>query len=247
MRMKRSLLLLALAAIAVLGLQYTAVGQGITTAITSSLEGALRPLHVALVNPATDALVAYVTDARGAGATNSDTLRTATASDSPEVATLGATGDAAATAGSTGSLSAKLRLLTSQVADAVTALQAIDDDQTGGTECPVVSAASTNATNCKASPGRVLGIYLLNTTTTTYYLRTYNLSTSPTCSSATGFRQSYPIPPATAAGQVGGFSFPMPPAGIAFGTGIGFCLTGGSDSTNNTNAATGVFGTIVYK
>jgi hypothetical protein len=33
----------------------------------------------------------------------------------------------------------------------------------------------------------------------------------------------------------------------SFTTGIGFCLTGGGSSTDNTNAATGVYVTILYK
>jgi hypothetical protein len=35
--------------------------------------------------------------------------------------------------------------------------------------------------------------------------------------------------------------------GATYGTGIGFCLTGGGGSTDNTNAATGVYITIGYK
>ncbi len=35
--------------------------------------------------------------------------------------------------------------------------------------------------------------------------------------------------------------------GAAFSTGVSFCLTGGGASTDNTNAATGVFLTLAYK
>lgn len=51
----------------------------------------------------------------GSGAASSNTSRVIAATDSPEVTVLGATGDAAATAGSTGSVSAKLRTLTGAV------------------------------------------------------------------------------------------------------------------------------------
>lgn len=51
----------------------------------------------------------------GAGATGTGSPRVTAASDSPEVTVLGATGDAAATVGSAGSLAAKLRLMTSQL------------------------------------------------------------------------------------------------------------------------------------
>jgi hypothetical protein len=109
--------------------------------------------------------------------------------------------------------------------------------------CILVSAASTNATNCKNAAGNVYGWRFVNTTATIYYLRMYNSSSSPTCSSATGFVESIPIPASTSGA---GFAF-MEPMGEAYTTGISFCFTGGSSSTDNTNAATGIFGTILYK
>jgi hypothetical protein len=215
--------------------------------ITSALEGSLRGLHVILVDPDTNLAVDYVTDDRDAGTDGANTLRTTEATDSQLSAGVGATSDAAATVGSTGSLTAKLRLITSQLDAHTTALQLIDDDQVGATSAAITSAASTNATNVKASAGRLLGAYVVNTTTTIYYLRFYNLASAPTCSSATGYVWSFPIPPASAAGQAGGFSFPLPPSGIAFSTGVGYCLTGGGTSTDNTSAATGVFGVLAFK
>ncbi len=114
------------------------------------------------------------------------------------------------------------------------------------TACNIVSAATTNATNCKASAGNFYGFEIFNTTTTVYYLRLYNSSSAPTCSSATGFIRSIPIPPAAASGQVGGIVsnqvFPT-----NYGTGISFCITGGSSSTDNTSAAAGIFGEIRYE
>lgn len=112
-----------------------------------------------------------------------------------------------------------------------------------GLGCYLISAASTNATNCKGSAGNLYGIRFVNTTGTIYYLRMYNLSSSPTCSSATGFIESIPIPASTSGA---GISW-TPPVPIGYSTGIGFCFTGGSSSTDNTNAATGVFGVVQYK
>jgi hypothetical protein len=114
------------------------------------------------------------------------------------------------------------------------------------TECVVLSAATTNATNCKAGAGNFYGYDLINTTTTLYFLRLYNLSSAPTCSSATGFIRSIPIPPAGSAGQAGGAirQFVIP---VNYTTGIGFCLTSGSSSTDNNAAATGVFGSLLVK
>jgi len=116
---------------------------------------------------------------------------------------------------------------------------------TGGTStCYLSSAASTNSTNCKASAGQVYGFQVINTTSSIYYLRMYNSASAPTCSSATGFVRTIPIPHASGAGSGVGFSQTV---GSAYGTGIGFCLTGGGSSTDNTNAATGVYISILYK
>jgi len=67
----------------------------------------------------------------GAGAVASGTPRVTLASDDPAVATLGAVADAAATAGSTGSLSAKMRLMTTQLGTINTTLGS--PFQAGGT------------------------------------------------------------------------------------------------------------------
>lgn len=117
-------------------------------------------------------------------------------------------------------------------------------ESTGATPRAVASAASTNATSVKASAGRLLGMYLVNTTGTIYYVRLYDLATAPTCSSATGYVFSMPIPASTSGD---GFSMSFPEGGIAFGTGIAYCLTGGPSSTDNTNAATGIYGALSYK
>lgn len=123
----------------------------------------------------------------------------------------------------------------------------------GGTDMPTAvstsytaSAASTNATSVKATPGAVTGYSLTNTTTTIYYLRMYNLATAPTCSSSTGFVETIAVPPASSAGLAGGRERHHT-AAQDFTTGIGFCLTGGASSTDNTNAATGVQITILYR
>lgn len=117
---------------------------------------------------------------------------------------------------------------------------------TAGLTRYTAAGASTNATNVKNSAGTVYGYSLTNTTTTIYYLRMYNLASAPTCSSATGYVSTIPIPPAAAAGGAGGREI-QKNIGQAFTTGVGFCITGGASSTDNTNAATGVFVEILYK
>jgi hypothetical protein len=106
------------------------------------------------------------------------------------------------------------------------------------------SAASTNSTSVKGSAGTLCGGLVMNTTSTVYYFRLYNSASAPTCSSATGASFSVPIPPSTA-GYGTALSFGS--FGVNYGTGIGFCLTGGGGDTDNTNAATGVFVNLAYK
>lgn len=106
------------------------------------------------------------------------------------------------------------------------------------------SAASTNSTNIKASAGTVCGGVAVNTTATLYYLRLYNLASAPTCSSSTGFVTTIPVPASTSGN---GTLINLGPFGGAFSTGIGFCITGGGSSTDNTSAATGVYLTLAYK
>jgi hypothetical protein len=120
---------------------------------------------------------------------------------------------------------------------------AVASTSQGTATCYLTSAATTNSTNCKASAGNVYSISAVNTTATLYYLRMYNLSSAPTCSSATGFIETIPVPAsATGAGVVRVFAVPQ-----AYSTGVGFCLTGGGSSTDNTSAATGVYLSIGYK
>jgi hypothetical protein len=126
---------------------------------------------------------------------------------------------------------------------AVVAQAATATTDNGTATCYLTTTASTNATNCKASAGNLYVIRAVNTTGTLYYLRLYNLAAAPTCSSATGFVETIPIPASTSGN---GIVIPQS-VGQAFATGIGFCLTGGGSSTDNTNAATGVYLTMLYK
>jgi hypothetical protein len=118
------------------------------------------------------------------------------------------------------------------------------DAETSLSECSIISAASNNSTSCKASAGVVHGVWFVNTTDTIYYLRRYNSASAPTCSSATGLVGA-PIPiSANTDGSPTAITFPLP---ISFDTGVGYCLTGGSATNDNTNAATGIYGGLIYK
>jgi hypothetical protein len=111
---------------------------------------------------------------------------------------------------------------------------------TGAATCYLTSAASNNSTSCKGSAGNTYVIHVTNTTDTNYFLKMYDTASAPTCSSATGFIETIP---ALANGENGRTM----PFGQAFSNGIGFCLTGGGSSTDDTAAATGVYITILYR
>ena len=118
----------------------------------------------------------------------------------------------------------------------------------GTTGCNILSAATNNATSCGTAASGFYGFDIFSTVTTVYYLKLYNTVGAPTCSSATGFIRSIPIPPAGVAGQVAGIVISLPvPQTASFSTGLGYCITAGSAATNNDSAVTGIFGEIRYK
>lgn len=114
----------------------------------------------------------------------------------------------------------------------------------GADTCYISSAATTNATNCKTTAATLYDISVVNTSSTIYYLRLYNLAAAPTCSSATGFVESIPIPHNTGSGGGVVKAFPI---GRNYSAGLSFCLTAGGSSTDNTAANTGLYVSIGYK
>jgi hypothetical protein len=103
----------------------------------------------------------------------------------------------------------------------------------------ITTTASTNSINAKNTAGMLHVIHLYNSTATIYYLRLYDSSTAPTCSSATNFVESIPLPPGQTNGRV---TF----QGEPYTNGIGYCITGGAGSTDATNAAVGIFGKLEW-
>lgn len=110
--------------------------------------------------------------------------------------------------------------------------------------CYLSSAATTNATNCANAAAAIYDVSVINTTSTMYYLRLYNLAAAPTCSSSTGFVESIPIPHNSGNGAGVAKSFPI---GRYYSAGLGFCLTANGSSTDNNAAATGLYVSIGYK
>jgi len=121
--------------------------------------------------------------------------------------------------------------------------QAVSFGGDSGCGTGIVSTASTNAFNCASAAATLYEFSAVNTTGTLAYVRLYNTSANPTCSSATGFTVSIPVPASTSgAGIVKTY-----PVGRAFSTGISGCITGGGSSTDNTNAPAGVYVDIGWK
>lgn len=106
----------------------------------------------------------------------------------------------------------------------------------GATPNYYISTASNNSTNIKASAGQVYSITVVNVTAALKYIRLYNTSSAPTCTSGTGVVFYSPIPGSTTNPVPLTFSMAV---GRSFSTGIGFCITGGSGVTDNTSTAAG--------
>lgn len=106
---------------------------------------------------------------------------------------------------------------------------------TGGyTPGKLISAASTNATSVKASAGTLGYITASNINAAARYLKIYNKATAPTVGTDTPVAV-FLIPGNTAGA---GTNIPLPPQGMALGTGIAFAITTGvADSDTGAVAA----------
>lgn len=113
----------------------------------------------------------------------------------------------------------------------------------GWTPFRLVSAATTNATNVKASAGMVGSIICSNVNAAVRYLKLYNTSSAPTVGTSTVVHV-IPIPGNTAgAGCVVSFG-----AGLEFTTGISFALTTEPTDAGTTGvAASEITVSIAYK
>lgn len=105
---------------------------------------------------------------------------------------------------------------------------------TGGT---ILSAASNNSTSIKASAGTLYSVSWLQTTTTLMDIRFYDTASAPTCSSATSMKLNF-VAQSNATSP--GATISLGPAGIAFTSGIGVCITGANANNDNSNAAVGL-------
>jgi hypothetical protein len=122
----------------------------------------------------------------------------------------------------------------------VSSAATVSSTVTSGSLSRVKSAATTNATNLKATSGRVYGIIVSNTSAAIKYLKFYNKATAPTVGTDT--------PVLTIAIPVGGqpvqLAFPNP---LPFATGIGYAITGAvADADTTATAVDDVTGAILW-
>lgn len=94
----------------------------------------------------------------------------------------------------------------------------------GLTQFSLVSAATTNATVVKATPGRVYGYSITNNNAATRYVKIYNKATAPTIGTDVPLRRI-----AIPANQTVQYHAPAGLAGFTAGIGIG-TTTGGTDA-----------------
>ncbi len=185
---------------------------------------------------------------------------------------LGAIADAASTAGGTGTLSAKLRLMTTQldtISSAIaspipscsaspcttvigavvpyqgTAVLSISNPSFsrsvagatgGGTISSAIAPATPAGVNLKASAGTVFKVFATTIQATPVYVKLYNASSAPTCGSGTPVAR-FMVPVASTAANGAGTNIDIGDIGAAFGTGIGYCVTGAL-ADNDTTAIT---------
>lgn len=112
-------------------------------------------------------------------------------------------------------------------------------DDNGVSNSRVVSAASTNATSVKATPGKLVEIDLFNTAAYDVFVKFYNKASAPTVGSDTPV---WTIPIKTGTGYSKSF-----PVGRFFSTGIAYAITKlQADSDTTVTVASDVTGTISW-
>ncbi len=163
---------------------------------------------------------------------------------------LGLIADTASSAGGTGTLSAKLRLITTQldtlntnVTSAIPAgtnligsVRSVAGATGGGTISSAIAPATPAGVNLKASAGTVFKVFATTIQATPVYVKLYNASSAPTCGSGTPVA-SFMVPVASTAANGAGTNIDLGDIGAAFGTGIGYCVTGAL-ADNDTTAIT---------
>lgn len=203
-------------------------------AIATSVAGTLTVASHAVTNAGTFAVQA--SEADGANVTlgsKADAKSTATDTTSITIMQvlkqISSSIQAAAT-----SLAGTLTVASHAVTNAGTfAVQPTVSSTGGYTPGHLVSAATTNATSVQGSATTVGYITASNVNAAARYLKIYNKATAPTVGSDTPVH-TFIIPGNTAGA---GTNIPLPPQGIALGTGFAFALTTEATDAGSTGVA----------
>lgn len=174
----------------------------------------------------------YVCITDGAGALGDTTLTAAVTQSGTWTVQPGNTANTTAWKVDGSAVTQPVSLATLPVTNAGTfAVQTGASALTGGipSTARLLSAAgsSGDATNVKASAGRVYSIQGANVASSARYLKLYNASSAPTAGSGTPVKTLY-LPASSA------FVFDWP-VGLTFSTGIGFTLVTGSADNSSTS------------
>jgi len=186
-------------------------------------DGALRVAVTSTNNSANIAQINGVTPLMGNGVTGTGSMRVTLASDMTAIST-------------TGYMSVKFDQTTPGSTNGVSEVASA----TGGASIfHLVSAATTNATNIKASAGKVYGYYFYNANAAARKITFHNTSGTPTAGASVYF--SCVIPPGSGANMLGA-------PGIDFSSGIAITLvTGTADSDATAVAAGDLIINVIYK
>lgn len=111
-------------------------------------------------------------------------------------------------------------------------VQPVPGTANGLTMSTLTAANSTNATNVKASAGTVYHIEVYNNSATLAWLSLYNNSGTPTCGTSIVWQTMIPANSTSGAGAVVDASL-----GLAFSSGIAYCVTTGIAGTGSVAAS----------
>lgn len=103
----------------------------------------------------------------------------------------------------------------------------------GLTKYTLTAANSTNATNIKASAGKLYHITGYNNSATLAWISFYNTAETPTCGTGIVWQTMIPANSTSGSGAIDDI-----PAGLDFSTGIGICVTTGIAGTGSVAAST---------
>lgn len=95
----------------------------------------------------------------------------------------------------------------------------------GGTISSAIAPATPAGVNLKASAGSIFKVFATTVQATPVYIKFYNASSAPTCGSGTPVAR-FMVPVAATAANGAGTNIDIGEMGAAFGTGIGYCVTG---------------------